>query len=362
MSKRWIAPAAAVMLTLAPAAGPAQPRLTFTRMFDNVRIRFLSTQLAVEGRGEWGFSGVVEADDARLLFDTGNLPDTATANAKVLKVSLTGIRDVVLSHWHGDHTGGLASALTAIGESGATIYAHPAIFDEKFARAGRPALSERSESKGAQVNGLRDRRAAIEAQHGTFDLSATPREIRPGFALTGTVPRPRARDQKLPDGNLMRQNGALVVDTVPDEQSLVINTRDGLVIVTGCGHAGVVNTIDHVRHLFPDRPVAAVIGGFHWFASPDADVVDAANELRVMGVARLMGAHCTLVEPIFTLRQHGWTRESAAIGAVGTDFLLRRPASSATLNPMLPSSVTAREVTVRSPNAAPTSSNCHPAN
>jgi len=351
MPKPWIAPAAAVLLALAPAAGPAQPRLTFSRTFDNVRIRFLSTQLAVEGRGEWGFSAVVEADDARLLFDTGNLPDTATANAKLLKVSLDGIREIVLSHWHGDHTGGLGSALTAIGDR-AVIYAHPEIFDEKFSSA----------SPGAQMNTLRDRRAAIEAQHGTFNLSADPREIRPGFALTGSVPRSRPGDQKLPDRSLMRQGEALVLDTVPDEQSLIINTRDGLVVVTGCGHAGVVNTVEHVRHLFPDRPVAAVVGGFHWFASPDADVVAAANELRTMGVARLMGAHCTLVEPIFTLRQHGWSRDTAAIGAVGTDFFLHRTPSSASINPVSPVKTEALHAdTAVATTGPPASSNCHPA-
>ena len=347
MSKRWVAAIGSVLLSLAPAAGPAQPRLTFTRTFDNVRIRFLSTQLAVEGRGEWGFSAVVEADDVRLLFDTGNLPDTATANAKALKVGLNGIRDIVLSHWHGDHTGGLSSALRSIGEDGAIIHAHPAIFDEKFSRA----------SPGTQMNALRDRRTSIEAEHGTFNLSADPREIRPGFALTGSVPRSRPRDQKLPDGNLMREGGTLVVDTVPDEQSLIINTRDGLVVLTGCGHAGVVNTIDHVRRLFPDRPVAALVGGFHWFASPDADVVDAANELRTMGVGRLMGAHCTLVEPIFTIRQHGWSRESASVGAVGTDFFLHRPSSSALL--MNLGEHEARAATTNT--SASTASNCHPA-
>jgi len=288
-----------------------------------------------------------------LLFDTGNLPDTATANAKVLKVGLNGVRDVILSHWHSDHTGGIASAIAAVGGGPIAIFAHPAIFDEKFVR----------NSPGAQVNALRDRRSAIEAQRATFDLSADPREIRPGFALTGSVPRVRTRDQKLPDGNLMREGDRLVVDIVPDEQSLIINTREGLVVVTGCGHAGVVNTVDHVRRLFPNRPVAAVVGGFHWFASPDAEVVEAANELHTMGVTRLMGAHCTLVEPIFTLRQHGWSREAAAIGAVGTDFFLRRPSSSAAAEPSRPTSVaaTARASTsVSTSTSGSHSSNCHP--
>jgi 7,8-dihydropterin-6-yl-methyl-4-(beta-D-ribofuranosyl)aminobenzene 5'-phosphate synthase len=136
------------------------------------------------------------------------------------------------------------------------------------------------------------------------------------------------RDQKLPPGNLMREGGSLTVDTVPDEQSLVINTRDGLVVVTGCGHAGVVNTIEHVRNMFPDRPIAALIGGFHWFASGESDIVDAGDQLRKLGVSRLIGAHCTLIEPMFTLRQHGWSRDAAAVGAIGSDFSLHRPAPS----------------------------------
>ena len=294
---------------------PAQPRLAFTRTFDDVRIRFLSTQLATDGavRSEWGFGALVEADDTRLLFDTGNLPDTVTMNARALHVGLQGIHDLVLSHWHPDHTGGVLSVLAATGPGETSIFAHPRIFEEKFRRV----------SPDVSANLLRHDRAAIEAAHGVFSLSAEPREIRPGFALTGSVPRPHTADQKLADTAVVREGAALVVDTVPDEQSLIINTRDGLIVVTGCGHAGVVNTVAHVRALFPNRPIAAVVGGFHWYATDESQIVETGRELRGLGVSRLTGAHCTLVEPMFALRQHGWSRESAAIGAVGDDFFLR---------------------------------------
>jgi 7,8-dihydropterin-6-yl-methyl-4-(beta-D-ribofuranosyl)aminobenzene 5'-phosphate synthase len=308
----------------------AQPRVAFTRTFDEVRVRFLSTQMTgnAAARAEWGFSALVEADDAKLLFDTGNLPDTVTANATVLNVPLRGIRDVILSHWHFDHTGGVRSVLDAVGPEGSTIYAHPAIFDEKFS----------SRSTSEQVNTLRTRRAAIEAGRGIFDLSDAPREIRPGFVLTGSIPRADSRDEKLAAGNMMRQGDRLVVDTVPDEQALVINTRDGLIVVTGCGHAGVVNTVNFVRRLLPGRPIAALIGGFHWFQTSEPDVVEAGKQLQALGVSRLVGAHCTLVEPMFTLRQHGWSREAAAVGIVGNDFLLSgspsRAADDTTVSPM----------------------------
>jgi metal-dependent hydrolase (beta-lactamase superfamily II) len=133
---------AVVVATTVPSA-VAQPRVTFTRTFNDVRIRFLSTQITsdLEARAEWGFSALVEADDARLLFDTGNLPDTVAVNAKVLNVPLQGIHDVVLSHWHVDHTGGLPAVLDVVGDDGARIYVHPAIFDEKFTAARRPDKS-----------------------------------------------------------------------------------------------------------------------------------------------------------------------------------------------------------------------------
>ena len=308
-----------LIASIVPSA-MSQPRVAFTRTFNDVRVRFLSTQITTDSRGqaEWGFSALVEADDVRLLLDTGNLPGTVTANARVLNVPLEGVHDVVLSHWHSDHTGGLLSVLNALGSDGARIYVHPAIFDEKFSSA----------STTKQINALRDSRAAIEATHGHFDFSAEPRELRPGIVLTGSIPRVHERDQKLPPGNLMRQDSTLVVDTVPDEQSMVINTRDGLIVVTGCGHAGVVNTIEHVRNMFPDRPIAALVGGFHWFASGESDIVDAGDQLKKLGVLRLVGAHCTLVEPMFTLRQHGWSRDAAAVGTIGSDFSLHRPAPS----------------------------------
>src|SRR5947209_1592537 len=212
MRIRWTTPtpivAAAAVLLL--AAAPSQPSLAFSRTFTDLRIRFLSTQLtAVVGsngtvRAEWGFGALIEADDARLLFDTGNLPDTVTSNARALRVSLEGVHDVVLSHWHPDHVGGVLSVLPATGPGETTFYAHPRIFDEKFRRT----------SPDTPINLLRQQRSAIEAGRGIFNLSAAAREIRPGFALTGGVPRAHAADQKLADLAVVREGDPLVADTI----------------------------------------------------------------------------------------------------------------------------------------------------
>src|SRR5207302_2175057 len=109
---------ATVVWIAVAGAGSAPPAAVgFSRTFDSLRIRFLSTQIEADAsvRAEWGFGALVEADEAKLLFDTGYLPDTVTANAASLHVDLRGIHDVVLSHWHGDHTGGIETVLQAVG-------------------------------------------------------------------------------------------------------------------------------------------------------------------------------------------------------------------------------------------------------
>src|SRR5712692_6046095 len=298
------------------------PTPTFSRTFDHVAIRYLSTQVSASlvGRAEWGFSAVVEADEVRLLFDTGLAPDTVTANAMALHVDLRGLHGIVISHWHRDHTGGVLAVLAAMGASPdrpARIYVHPAIFDAKLQR----------DAPDRQVNALRENRSAIQQAGGSFQLSAAPREIAPGMVLTGSVPRVDPDDQKLPVDFLSADTRAR--DTVPDEQSLVVNTRDGLIVLTGCGHAGIVNTVQYVKQLFPARSIYAVVGGFHWFASSETDISRAGDRLKTLGVSRVVGAHCTLVEPMFILRQHGWSRDAAVVGAIGSDFQQGRSAQSA---------------------------------
>src|SRR5204863_8904451 len=102
------------------------------------------------------------------------------------------------------------------------LHVHPAIFDAKF-RRGAP---------DQQVNTMRSRRAEIESAHGVFCPSAEPREILPGLVLTGSIPRLLPRDQKLADQFVLPNGG---IDPGTDEQALVVNTREGLVVVTGCG-------------------------------------------------------------------------------------------------------------------------------
>ena len=121
----------------------------------------------------------------------------------------------------------------------------------------------------------------------------------------------------------MQTPSGLVEDTIPEDQSLVLNTAKGLVVVSGCGHAGVVNTLTFAEKEFPTTPVYALVGGFHLFPATDQQLDWTADKLKGFGVSYLVGAHCTGIEAVYRIRQRlNLSRQSAVVGAVGATFVL----------------------------------------
>jgi 7,8-dihydropterin-6-yl-methyl-4-(beta-D-ribofuranosyl)aminobenzene 5'-phosphate synthase len=105
--------------------------------------------------------------------------------------------------------------------------------------------------------------------------------------------------------------------------SLYIDTPQGLVVITGCGHAGTINTIQHARAVVREAPAYGLIGGLHLFASSDKEVEWTATKLKEFGLAHLIGAHCTGIEAVYRIRQvAGLDRKKAVVGAVGSSFSL----------------------------------------
>ena len=147
-------------------------------------------------------------------------------------------------------------------------------------------------------------------------------EILPGVWVTGPIAR------KFPERNWsgsgkVRTPAGLVEDTVPDDQSVVVNTADGLVVITGCGHAGIVNIMTAADAQFAHRPISAIIGGVHLFAAKDEQVDWTADQMKLFGVKYLVGAHCTGIESLYRMRNRlGLTRQTAVVGAVGAGFEL----------------------------------------
>jgi 7,8-dihydropterin-6-yl-methyl-4-(beta-D-ribofuranosyl)aminobenzene 5'-phosphate synthase len=115
----------------------------------------------------------------------------------------------------------------------------------------------------------------------------------------------------------------IVEDTIPEDQSLVVNTTKGLVLVSGCGHAGIINTLTFAEKEFANTPVYAVIGGFHLYAAKDEQLDWTADKLKGFGVSYFVGAHCTGIDSVMRIRKDlGLPRQSAVVGAVGATFVL----------------------------------------
>lgn len=118
-------------------------------------------------------------------------------------------------------------------------------------------------------------------------------------------------------------DGDLVEDTIPEDQSVVLETDRGLVLVSGCGHAGVVNTVQFARSTLRNAPLCAALGGFHLLALDDEKLAWTAASLKHAGLKQFVGAHCTGIEAVFRMREGAsLTRNTCVVGAVGAIFTL----------------------------------------
>ncbi len=300
-------------LAAAPSAS-AQP--STGHKVTSLEIRILSTMLADEGFGEWGFAALVEVDGRRILFDTGANDDTVQRNLKVMGLDLSDVETVVISHNHDDHTTGLlplrrqfmAKSPRALGR----LYGGAGVFWPRI-------------SAGGQVS---DRMAGLkrdyEATGGTIVEVTRPIEILPGVWLTGSVPRVHPERNWSSVGKVRTAAGD-VEDTVPEDMTLVVQTAQGPVFLFGCGHAGVINTLEHARKTIDAAPVKAVIGGLHLFAADDKHLAWTAGQLKTFGVQQLIGAHCTGIESVYRIRELvGLTRQTCMVGAVGASYSLAK--------------------------------------
>ena len=229
---------------------------------------------------EHGFSLLVEASDRKVLFDTGQ-SDVFLGNARRLGVDLDSLDAVVLSHGHYDHGGGLTRLLRSLGRL--EVIAHPDAFIPRWHR--RPGQQDRYIGLGFDARRLRGDGTALH-------LEAQAREIGPHLLTTGAIARTTDFECANPDF-WVEANGQWRPDPLDDDQALIARTREGLVVLLGCAHAGVTNTLHHAIRLTGDSRIRAVVGGLHLKdASPE--VVDkTVAALREMDVARIVACHCT---------------------------------------------------------------------
>jgi len=289
------------------------------RTVQSLRVQVLSTMLVGDsnkGIGEWGFAAIVDVDGQRILFDTGARPDTVLKNVKEMGIDLANVKDVILSHNHSDHTNGLMTLRREFAKANPTALSRAHVGKGIF--WNRPNASNPSGDSNVMVR----YKSEYEATGGAFIEYAEPKEILPGVWLTGTVPRTYPEKNWSGTGRMKSPDG-LVEDTLPEDMSLVFVTDKGLVVLSGCGHAGIINTLEYARKTIKPAPVYAAIGGFHLFALNDEKLNWTAGKLKEFGLKNFLGAHCTGIEAVYRIRQQaGLDRQSCVVSAVGSSFTL----------------------------------------
>ena len=237
--------------------------------------------------GEHGLAFLIETKSGCILFDTGRSGTVLLHNLELLGIEPRAIDALAISHAHYDHTGGLPILLEQV--VGIPLYAHSDLFCERFSR--------RKELKSV---GLSLERETLE-QWLTFELSAEPTEILPGVWTTGEItdrPEPEGRSAH----HLVRGMEDWEPDPYRDDMALVLETGGGLVVLCGCCHAGLLNTLAHVRRNF-GVDIAVVAGGTHLLQADEAHLRRVIEVLKELGVPRLYLNHCTGQQAYVTLAQ-----------------------------------------------------------
>ncbi len=269
--------------------------------------------------GQWGLSYLLEIEDAngvdrKVLFDTANDRAPFLYNIEKLKLDLSNLDAVVLSHGHSDHTVATVEALEVSG--GCKVYAHSHCFMPRFNESKK---GEKTRAGVPEGQGLEE----IEAAGGDVILSDGPVEVIPGLWTTGQVPRVTDFEKISPPSDGAKRvivvNGEEVDDQILCDQSLWMEIEgSGCWVITGCAHSGPVNTLKYVSELGGFDDIFAYIGGTHLVGQEDSYVLRTAEELRGFNLRLFSPCHCTGFNAMSLL--HKEFKDSFAVNYCGKVF------------------------------------------
>jgi 7,8-dihydropterin-6-yl-methyl-4-(beta-D-ribofuranosyl)aminobenzene 5'-phosphate synthase len=252
---------------------------------------------------EHGLALWIDTGECRALFDTGQGLALAH-NAAALGVNLGDAHAVLLSHGHYDHGGGLHAVLPK--RPGLDVYLHADAIIAKLSTRGGTT------PRPVGIPQI-DLEALVNVATPRWTLEPTP--VGKGLMLTGPIPRVVSFEEA--EDGFLTDTGILATDPLTDDQAAFLETKAGTVVILGCAHAGVVNTLRHVRALTGGRRIHAVIGGMHLGAAGDARIDATLRALLEMGVARVAPAHCTgLAATAALMRAFGAQCAPARVGEV----------------------------------------------
>ena len=241
---------------------------------------------------EHGLSFHILADGYTILFDSGG-GETLLPNAMKLGIDLANCTHLVLSHGHYDHTGGVGQVLAK--NTYCSVIAPPFILSDRYSRhADRPV-----KRIGIPVNVQ-----AVLQQLDPVRLHCSPVAsfISDNIGITGFIPRTHVFEDT--GGPFYLDETGQFADMIPDDQALWINTPQGLVIILGCCHSGMSNTVDYIRHLNDGASVAGIIGGLHLLHASAERLEQTIIYLKKLKPQFIYAGHCTGDDVIVMLREH----------------------------------------------------------
>ena len=226
--------------------------------------------------GEPALCFYLEEGDHRILFDTG-YSDVFIRNAEALGIDLHAVTDIVLSHGHNDHTGGLRYLMDAMNCTNVRLTAHPGVFAKREYEGlsvGSPVTEEECRARGIRMN-----------------LTCTPVKISDRLTFLGEIPRVMSFESAFPVG-MIREHGTESEDYVMDDSALVFRGKEGLTVITGCSHSGICNITEYAQSLTEERlPLREIIGGFH-LMKDDRQLRETVSYLKEHVTGTLCPCHC----------------------------------------------------------------------